>query len=107
MAKQLSVLFVTPEVFPFSNETTVAEYSYTLTLALRELGHDVRIMMPKFGNVSERKNKIHDINRLKDLPMSMGDDSVITSIKSSSISNPRNKVQAYITTNDDYFNSFI
>lgn len=106
MAKQLSVLFVTPEVFPFSNETTVAEYSYTLTLALRELGHDVRIMMPKFGNVSERKNKIHDINRLKDLPMSMGDDSVITSIKSSSISNPRNKVQAYITTNDDYFNSF-
>ncbi|TNE33952.1 glycogen synthase [bacterium] len=106
MAKELSVLFVTPEVYPFSNETSNADFSYSFTLALRELGHDARIMMPKFGNVSERKNRIHEINRLKDLSFDMGGEKIIGSIKSSSISNSRNKVQAYITTNIDYFDSF-
>lgn len=106
MAKELSVLFVTPEVFPFSNETTIADFSYSYTLALREIGHDARIMMPKFGNVSERKNRIHDINRLKDLTFDMGGEQIVGSIKSSSISNSRNKVQAYITTNMNYFDSF-
>jgi starch synthase len=106
MAKELSVLFVTPEVFPFSNETSNADFSYSFTLALRELGHDARVMMPKFGNVSERKNRIHEINRLKDLSFDMGGEGVIGSIKSSSISNSRNKVQAYITTNYNYFDSF-
>ena len=106
MAKELSVLFVTPEVFPFSNETMIADFSFSFTLALRELGHDARIMMPKFGNVSERKNRIHDINRLKDLSFDMGGEQIVGSIKSSSISNSRNKVQAYITTNQNYFDSF-
>lgn len=106
MAKELSVLFVTPEVYPFSNETTIADFSYSYTLALRELGHDARIMMPKFGNVSERRNRIHEINRLKELTFDMGGEQIIGSIKSSSISNSRNKVQAYITTNQNYFDSF-
>jgi len=106
MAKEISVLFVTPEVFPFSNETTTADFSYSYPLALRENGHDARIMMPKFGNVSERKNRIHDINRLKELTFDMGGEQIIGSIKSSSVSNSRNKVQAYITTNTEYFDSF-
>jgi starch synthase len=106
MAKELSVLFVTPEVYPFSNETTIADFSYSFTLALRELGHDARIMMPKFGNVSERRNRIHDINRLRELTFDMGGEQIVGSIKSSSISNSRNKVQAYITTNQNYFDSF-
>lgn len=106
MAKEISVLFVTPEVFPFSNETTTADFSYSYPLALRENGHDARIMMPKFGNVSERKNRIHDINRLKELTFDMGGESIVGSIKSSSVSNSRNKVQAYITTNTEYFDSF-
>lgn len=106
MAKELSVLFVTPEVYPFSNETSNADFSYSFTLALRELGHDARLMMPKFGNVSERKNRIHEINRLKELTFDMGGEKIVGSIKSSSVSNSRNKVQAYITTNFDYFDSF-
>lgn len=106
MAKELSILFVTPEVYPFSNETEVADFSYSFSLAMREIGHDARIMMPKFGNVSERRNRIHDINRLKDLSFDMGGEQIVGSIKSSSISNSRNKVQAYITTNQNYFDLF-
>lgn len=105
MAKQISTLFITPEVYPFTKETCIADVSYSLSLALRDCGHDTRVMLPKYGTISERKNRIHDINRLKDLKVEVGDLEVETSIKSSSINNPRTKVQAYITTNYEYFDS--
>ncbi len=103
MAKQLSILFVTSEVYPYAKETGLADVSYSLPLAMRELGHDIRVMTPKYGIVSERKNRIHEINRLRDMPIPMGEESEPATVKSSSISNPRNKVQAYITTNQRYF----
>lgn len=105
MSKPLSILFVSSEVFPFSKETGIADISYSLPLAIKELGHDVRVMMPKYGNISERKSKIHDINRLKNIPIQIGDTTYRATIKSSSVQNPKGKVQAYIATNNEFFNS--
>lgn len=104
MAKQLSILFVTSEVFPFAKHSTMADISYSLPLAIKEIGEDIRVMMPKYGHVSERKNRIHDINRLRDMPVPINDSDVFATIKSSSIQNSRSKVQTYVTTNDEYFN---
>jgi starch synthase len=103
MAKSLSVLYVTSEVYPFIKVGGLADTSYSFTLAMRDFGHDIRVMLPKYGNVSERKNKIHEINRLKDIPIPVGKDAEPATVKSSSISNPRTKVQAYIATNGKYF----
>lgn len=103
MAKSLSILYVTSEVYPFVKTGGVADTSYAFTLAVRDFGHDIRVMLPKYGNVSERKNKIHEINRLKDMPITVGKTTELATVKSSSISNSRTKVQAYITTNDRYF----
>ncbi len=105
MAKSLNVLFISSEVYPFAKEGGIADVSFSLPLALRDLGHDVRIMMPKYGSISERKNKIHEINRLRDIPVPIGKGTEPATVKSSSIQNPRVKVQAYITTNEKYFNS--
>lgn len=105
MAKPLSILYVSSEVFPFAKVGGVGDIAYSLPLALRELGHDVRVMLPKYGIISERKNKIHEINRLRDMPIQIGEKTEYATVKSSSINNPRNKVQAYITTNLKYFDS--
>lgn len=105
MAKPLSILFVSSEVYPFSRVGVNSDISYSLPLALRDAGHDIRVMMPKYGTISERKNRIHEINRLRDMKIPMGDDFDLATVKSSSINNSRAKVQAYITTNDKYFNS--
>lgn len=105
MAKPLSILFVTSEIYPYAKETGIGDVAYSFSLAMREFMHDIRIMTPKYGNVSERKNKIHEINRLRDVPIPIGEESYPATIKSSSLSNPRNKVQAYITTNHKYFDS--
>lgn len=99
MSKFHSILLVTSEVYPFLKTSELADVLYAHALGSREVGHDIRVMMPKYGNISERKNRIHEINRLRDLPIQVGSDTHLATVKSSSINNPRVKVQAYITTN--------
>lgn len=105
MAKQFSILFVTSEIFPFAKVGILADISYSFSLAVRDSGHDLRVMLPKYGVISERKNKIHEINRLRDIPIPIGKGTDLATVKSSSLNNPRTKVQAYITTNNKYFDS--
>ncbi len=105
MAKPLSILFVSSEALPYVKVGGVADVSFSFPLALRDIGHDARIMVPKYGSVSERRNRIHEINRLRDIPIPLGKHSDPATIKSSSINNPRAKVQAYITTSQKHFDS--
>ncbi len=105
MDKPLSILFAASEVFPFAKVGGVADVAFSLPLALREYGHDVRVMLPKYGCISERKNRIHEINRLRDMSIPISDTTEKATVKSSSIQNARVKVQAYITTNEKYFNA--
>jgi len=103
MAKSITVLFAASEIFPYVKFGGVADFSYSFTLALRGLGHDVRVMMPRYGNISERKYQIHFIKRLQDIPIKIAGKEELFTVKSSSISNQRYKVQSYITTNSFYF----
>lgn len=105
MAKPLSVLFVSSEVYPFIKTSELADLCYAHSLGVREIGHDIRVMMPKYGFISERKNRIHEINRLRDIPIPVGPESFPATVKSSSINNPRVKVQAYITTNTNFLDA--
>jgi starch synthase len=105
MAKPLSILYVSSEVFPFAKVGGIGDIAYSLPLAVRDIGHDIRVMLPKYGVISERRNKIHEINRLRDMPIPIGNNFELATVKSSSICNPRCKVQAYIATNQKYFDS--
>jgi len=105
MAKTVSVLLVTGECYPFLKTSELADVMYAHALGSREIGHDIRVMMPKYGFISERKNRIHEINRLRDMPIPVGKEESLATVKSSSINNPRVKVQAYITTNDNYLDA--
>ncbi len=103
MAKTISVLFVASEIFPYVKFGGVADFSFSFSLALRGMGHDVRVMMPRYGSISERKHHIHFIKRLQDIPLKIADREELITVKSSAISNARYKVQSYITTNLYYF----
>ncbi|MFN8367999.1 MAG: glycogen synthase [Candidatus Kapaibacterium sp.] len=104
-SKPLSVLYVSSEVYPFAKTGGLADVSFSLPIAIRDLGHDIRVMLPKYGNISERKNRIHEINRLRDIPIPVGEITEPATVKSSSINNPRTKVQAYVTTNFNFFDA--
>jgi starch synthase len=71
--KKLKILFVSSEVVPFVKTGGLADVSAALPQMLSELGHEVRIVVPKYGAVDERKFKIHEIVRLKDLQIKIGD----------------------------------
>ncbi|MDT8322755.1 MAG: glycogen synthase GlgA [Bacteroidota bacterium] len=103
MAKPLSILFVSSEVVPFAKTGGLADVSAALPQVIRELGHDIRIIMPKFAAVSDRKFKIHDIKRLTDMPIELGDRTFLGSVKSSFLTNIKTKVQVYFLSNEELY----
>ncbi|MDH7515548.1 MAG: glycogen synthase GlgA [Bacteroidota bacterium] len=103
MSKPLSILFVSSEVVPFAKTGGLADVSGALPQTIRELGHDIRIIMPKFAAVSERRFKIHDIKRLTDIPVTVGERNLLGSVKSSFLANIKTKVQVYFLANEELF----
>ncbi|MCX6149913.1 MAG: glycogen synthase GlgA [Ignavibacteriales bacterium] len=104
-SKRLKILFITSEVFPFMKTGGLADVSAALPQALMEMGHEVRIVVPKYGAIDERKFKIHEVVRLKDLPIMIGEKEVIFSLRSSFLIGPKVRVQIYFLDNIDYFGS--
>lgn len=47
----MKVLFVTSEAVPFAKTGGLADVAYSLPKALKAMGHDVRIVMPKYKNL--------------------------------------------------------
>ncbi len=49
--EQLKILILAAEVVPFAKVGGLADVVGALPKALRELGHDVRVVMPRYGQV--------------------------------------------------------
>ena len=104
-AKSLKILFVTSEVIPFMKTGGLADVSAALPQKLMELGHQVRIIAPKYGAIDERKHKIHEVVRLKDLTTQIGKKEVVFSLRSSFLPGQKYRVQIYFLDNKEYFGS--
>ncbi|MEX0602081.1 MAG: glycogen synthase GlgA [Bacteroidota bacterium] len=103
MSKSLNILFVSSEVEPFAKTGGLADVSSALPKAIKELGHEIRIMMPRYRFISEWKFKLHDIIRLKEIPVPVNNSIEIGNVKSSFISNLKDKVQVYFLDHQKYF----
>lgn len=103
MAKPLNILFVTSEAEPFAKTGGLGDVSSALPQMIRELGHEIRLMMPRYSSISDRKFKIHDVIRLREIPIPIGEEVKHSSINSSFISNLKIKVQVYFLSNKEYF----
>src|ERR1017187_7708455 len=97
------VLFLSTEVYPYAKTGGLADVSSALPQALRELGHDVRVMMPKYGFIGEKKQKIHLINRLQGIEYNIDGKNIFTNLKSSAILTQKTRIQMYMLESDDYF----
>ena len=103
--KKLKILFVSSEVVPFVKTGGLADVSAALPQTLAELGHEVRIVVPKYGAVDDRKFKIHEVVRLKDININIAGKEVIFSLKSCFLPGQKIRVQIYFLDNHEYFGS--
>ncbi|MCY6483869.1 glycogen synthase GlgA [Clostridium aestuarii] len=59
----MKILYAASEAYPFIKTGGLADVSYALPKALRKLGIDIRIILPKYGNISSNfKNKMKNMN---------------------------------------------
>ncbi|HEY9164842.1 MAG TPA: glycogen synthase GlgA [Candidatus Kryptonia bacterium] len=103
MTQPFNVLFLSSEVFPFAKTGGLADVASALPQALKEIGNDVRLAIPRYGFVSERKFRIHEIIRLKDIDIPIGKKTAKLNVKSSFLVGDRTKVQIYFIDSADYF----
>jgi starch synthase len=103
MSKEINILYVVAEAVPFAKTGGLADVAGALPQTVKELGHEIRIMMPKYSTFSERKYKVHDVIRLKDIVIPLGESSISTSVKSAFITSSKVKVQVYFLGNDKLY----
>jgi len=98
---KLRILYVASEINPFLQTTEVADFVRKLPQAMQEKGMEIRILVPRFGLINERKNRLHEVVRLSGINISVGDEEKPLIIKVASI--PNAKLQVYFIDNEDYF----
>ncbi len=98
---KLRILYVASEINPFLQTTEVADFIRQLPQVMQERGMEIRILVPRFGLINERKHRLHEVVRLSGINISVGEDEKPLTIKVASI--PNAKLQVYFLDNEDYF----
>jgi len=101
MQKQ-KILFITHELTPYLQNTEMADISRDLPQQMQENGMEVRIFMPRFGMIKERKHRLHEVIRLSGINIPVGNEDNPLIIKVASL--PSAKMQIYFLDNEDFFN---
>jgi len=99
--KKAKVLFVSQEIFPYLEESPMANIGRYLPQGIQEKGKEIRTFMPRFGSVNERRNQLHEVIRLSGMNLIINDSDHPLIIKVASIQSAR--MQIYFIDNEEYF----
>lgn len=95
------ILHVTPELVPYFNENPISSGVYNLAKQMFAQGNDVRIFMPRFGSINERRFQLHEVIRLSGMNLIINDLDQPLVIKVASL--PGERMQVYFIENQEYF----
>ncbi|HBU78208.1 MAG TPA: glycogen synthase [Muricauda sp.] len=95
------VLFVSSELVPYLPENPVSLMSYEAPRMVNSNGGQIRIFMPRYGNINERRHQLHEVIRLSGMNLVINDMDMPLIIKVASI--PKERIQVYFIDNDEYF----
>jgi starch synthase len=100
--EKAKVLFITQEIIPYLPESHMGTICRYLPQGTQERGREIRTFMPRFGNINERRNQLHEVIRLSGMNLIIDDNDHPLIIKVASIQQAR--MQVYFIDNEDYFN---
>ena len=95
------ILYVSSEVVPYLAENEVSLMSYDVPKMINDQGCQIRIFMPRYGNINERRHQLHEVIRLSGMNLVVNDLDMPLIIKVASI--PKERIQVYFIDNDEYF----
>jgi len=95
------VLIVSQEMQPYTAASEIANIARKLPQYIQENGMEIRVLMPRFGTINERRHRLHEVVRLSGMNIIVDDDDYPLIIKVASL--PEARMQVYFLDNEDFF----
>lgn len=86
---------------PYLVMTEIGSVVRQLPQFVQENGMEIRVLMPRFGNINERRNRLHEVVRLSGLNIIIDDEDFPLIIKVASL--PGARIQVYFLDNEEFF----
>ena len=100
MAKR-RILYISHEIKPYFPDSTLSKASLAFPKKMNEQGNEIRVFMPRFGAINERRHQLHEVIRLSGINVVINDLDQPLIIKVASV--PGARIQVYFIDNEDYF----
>ncbi len=95
------VLIVTQEMQPYTDMSNISDTVRQLAPFLQDNDMEIRVLMPRYGTINERRHRLHEVVRLSGMNIIVDDDDYPLIIKVASL--PEARMQIYFLDNDDFF----
>ncbi len=95
------VLIVTQEMEPYITLSEVSAIARRLPQYIQEHGMEIRVLMPRFGTINERRHRLHEVVRLSGMNIIVDEDDYPLIIKVASL--PGTRMQVYFLDNTEFF----
>ena len=99
--EQKKILYIAQEITPYLDETPMGSFARLLPQIVQEAGDDVRVFMPKYGTINERRHQLHEVIRLSGINIIVNDTDCQLLIKVASV--PQTRIQVYFIDNKEFF----
>lgn len=86
---------------PYTTLGEISEYVRKLPQKTVEKGFEIRVLMPKFGSINERRHRLHEVVRLSGMNIIVDDEDYPLIIKVASL--PGARLQVYFLDNEEFF----
>ncbi|WKK66241.1 glycogen/starch synthase [Lutimonas zeaxanthinifaciens] len=99
--KDKRILYISSELTPYLPETEVSKMAFEVPKEMHSQGAQIRMFMPRFGVINERRHQLHEVIRLSGMNLIINDMDMPLIIKVASL--PKERMQVYFIDNEEYF----
>lgn len=102
MSKQ-KVLIVTQEMDPYTALNDISTHVRALAPYLQKNKMEIRVLMPRYGTINERRHRLHEVVRLSGMNIIVDDNDFPLIIKVASLAEKNVRMQVYFLDNEEFF----